>query len=469
MSRQKKWWWVSANTLTTSTKHRKDTPVISPTIAQETASATPQHEDQSTWAVVGNQVVLTGIDTLAVTAGGVSAPSTWLQEQSVIWNEYQNQYQFGDDYVCIEIDGKWWQLYPNGSVPYKYQLRNDEIGFIKVWNVDKWSSGVTGKQQIHIHFYSKFLHSYPIDTLYHQIENITSIFFADDSYDINTSRGDIHADVTNGKSFLSVDDISNVISRSKVRQHYYENQELELSAEELDFLSPLTNNKGGQKLIPTSVLEKLNRMYYQQTNVGANNIVMKRELETAYFGKSKGGDLWCKMYNKSKQVKVKCDTDTPLLWMENGWNGDDTVVRVEFSIRRGALKDMDDGKYIPLKSFLSEINTLWKYLTDKWCRMVEEVKTNNSTWSKVTQFWSVIQSAFITPTKNIIRKKSYKAKLNQLFLQGVGCLKQMISFGMMNNQDWCYVKSAITAVENTLTSSIEDGEYYSRRQLLGIA
>ena len=96
-------------------------------------------------------------------------------------------------------------------------------------------------------------------------------------------------------------------------------------------------------------------------------------------------------------------------------------------------------------------------------------KTNNSTWSKVTNFWSVIQSAFVTPTKNIIRKKSYKAKLNQLFLQGVGCLKQMISFGMMNNQDWCYVKSAITAVENTLTLSIEDGEYYSRRQLLGIA
>lgn len=469
MSKQKKWWWEAVTSLTTNQKHRSTIPVISPTIAQDTASATPQHGDPSTWAVVGNQVVLTGIDTLAVTAGGAVAPSNWLQEQASIWSEYQQQYQLGDDYVCIEILGKWWQLYPGGSNPYKYQLRNDEVGYVKVWNVDKWSSGVDGKQQVHIHFYSKFLHSYTPDTLYHQVEELCSVFFSTTDFDINTSRIDLHTDVTNGKKFLSVEDIENVISRSKVRQHYYENQELELSKEELEFLSPTTNNKGGQKLIPTSVLEKLNRMYYQQTNVGANNIIMKRDLETAYFGKSKGGSLWCKMYNKTKQVKVKCDTDTPLLWEENGWNGEDVVVRVEFSITRKALKDMNDGEYVPLKSILPSINTLWKYLTEKWCRMVEEVKTNNSTWSKVTHFWSVIQSAFTQSTTNVIRKKTYKAKLNQLFLQGVGCLKQMISYGMVNNDDWCYVKSAITAIENTLTSSIEDGEYYSRRQLLGIA
>lgn len=248
MSKQKKWWWRAATLLTTNTKHRNGPPVISPTIAQETATSTNHHGDQSTWAVVGNQVVLSGIDTLAVTAGGVSAPSSWLQEQAVIWNEYQSQYEFGDDYVCIEMGGYWWQLYPNGSVPYKYQLRNDEIGFIKVWNVDKWSSGVIGKQQVHIHFYSKFLHSHPNDTLYHEVKKITSNFFTDDSYDLNVSRGDIHTDVTNGKSFLSVDDISNVISRSKVRQHYYENQELELSAEELDLLSPLLITRGGRNL-----------------------------------------------------------------------------------------------------------------------------------------------------------------------------------------------------------------------------
>jgi len=40
---------------------------------------------------------------------------------------------------------------------------------------------------------------------------------------------------------------------------------------------------------------------------------------------------------------------------------------------------------------------------------------------------------------------------------------------MVNNEDWCYVKSTIQALENTLSSSIEDGEYYSRRQLLGVA
>ena len=459
MSKQKKWWWEAVTSLTTSQKHRSTIPVVSPSIAQPPGASTSTH-----------QIVLTGVDTLAVTAGGAVAPSRWLQEQAPLWMEYQQKHNIGDEYICIELDGKWWELYPSGSNPYKYQLRCDEVGYIKIWNVDKWSSGVTGKQQIHIHFYSKYLHQFPITSLYHEVKRLCSLFFDTDYFEILVSRGDIHTDVTNGNSFLTSQDIENVISRSKVRSHYYEDTELQLDADELDLITPpVTNNKGGQKLIPTSLLEKLYRMYNQQSNSGANQVIMKREIETAYFGKKGGGDLWCKMYNKTKQVKVKNDNDTPILWEQNGWNGKDVVVRVEFSIKRGALKNMDGGKYIPLSLFLRSIDTLWKYLTEKWCRMVEEVKTNNTTWSKVTQFWNVVASSFTKVNHTIIRKKVYKARVNQLFLQGIGCLKQMISVGMNTNDDICFIKSAVTAVENILISSIEDGEYYSRRQHLGLA
>ena len=475
MGKQKKWWWVSANTHSTNTKHRSSSPVVSPIVACSGSGASNSTtSNPSTRASFGSkhQVVLSGIDTLAVTAGGASAPSSWLVEQQPIWLEYQNQFDYTQEYLCIELDGRWWQLYPVGSNPYKYQLRNDEVGFIKIWNVDKWGGGVMGKQHIHIHFYSKYLHQFDTKSLFDEVMRITSKFFDTDTYEVNVSRADLHTDVTNGSTFLSTKQIENVISRSKVRQHYYEDTELVLSDAELDGMDgldlPLTNNKGEQKLIDVSVLSKLMRMYHQQTNQGANSIITKREIETAYFGK-KSSSIWGKFYNKTKEVVTKNDDDTPLLWSNNGWNGNDVVVRVEFSMRRDFIKQLDLGKYVSLQSFLQNVDTIWKYLTEKWLRMVDEVKDNNSTWSKVSTFWEYVTKAFVTTTQNVIRKKLYRGKVTQLWKQGVGCIKQMISVGMVNNEDWCYVKSTIQALENTLSSSIEDGEYYSRRQLLGVA
>jgi hypothetical protein len=107
-------------------------------------------------------------------------------------------------------------------------------------------------------------------------------------------------------------------------------------------LTPLTNNKGGQKLIDNELADKLFNMLHNQVEYGCDRVMMKRDLETAYWGNKSTGSIWGKVYNKTKQVKVKNDDDTPLLWIENGWNGKDEVVRVEFSMRRDFLKTMDD-------------------------------------------------------------------------------------------------------------------------------
>ena len=39
--------------------------------------------------------LLSGLDTLTITAGGVVSPSNWLIEQQHIWSEYQKSYQYG--------------------------------------------------------------------------------------------------------------------------------------------------------------------------------------------------------------------------------------------------------------------------------------------------------------------------------------------------------------------------------------
>ena len=130
------------------TKHRSSVPVVSPRITSSAPQSrarirrcfgadsltSSQGVSTSEGAKDPSKVLLSGLDTLTITAGGSCPPTNWLIEQQYIWSEYQQQYQFGDDYSTIEMDNKWWILYPNGALPYKFQMRNDEVGFIKIWN-----------------------------------------------------------------------------------------------------------------------------------------------------------------------------------------------------------------------------------------------------------------------------------------------------------------------------------------------
>lgn len=448
-----------------SNQPRKGGPMVSSSIAGAGLTATPQNQ-------AGNPpaVLLTGVDTLELTAGGAGAPSSWLLEQQEVWNDYQITYDYGNPYCCIELDNKWWELYPYGSNPYKYLLHNKEVGFIKIWNMSKWSSGVQGKQQVHLKLFSKYLHQYTTKTLYDEVVRIVSYFFEDvNEIQIQISRIDLHTDISNGANMLSMEELRNSISRSKVRDYFMETDTLVLTQQEEDLLfGDQSYNKVPQKLIPMDLLDKLSAMYYNQKSVGCDRVITKRNVETATFGKF-NSSVWGKIYNKTAEVKNKNDNDTPLMWINNGWNKKDTVVRVEFSMRREFLKQLDKGLFVSLDHFLKNIANVWDYLTNKWLRLVEEVKENNTTWSKITPFWYVVSTSFKEVCNVIIRKKVYKAKVNKLWSQGIGCLKQMISIGMVSNNDTMFLKATIQAVENTLSSSLSSGDYYLRRQHLGVA
>ena len=425
-------------------------------------------------SAVKHQAVLSGIDTLVLTAGGATSPSDWFLEQHEVWEQYCSSYEFGEEFICVEIGGSWFQLYPYGSHPYKYQLRNPEIGFIKLWNPTKWSSSIQSKQSIHLQLCSKYIHSHSITELNDLVKSICSHFVDNVSaLSIMISRVDLHTDITNGSKMLSYEDIENTITRCKVKSSYFEDSEVQFEDSELEDLRDLVENphycnKGVQKLITPDLLKKFIQLAENQTTNGAKNIISKNELETAYFGKV-GSNIWGKVYDKTKQIQYKNDTDTPLLWFENGWNGEDKVVRVEFSMKRRFLKELDNGNYITLHSFIDNIHKVWKYLTENWLRFVDVKSINNSTWSKLSSFWIIVQSSFRETIDTIIRKKNYQGKVNQLWRQGIGCIKQMISIGMNTNEDIMFLKSTKQAIETTLSSSLISGEYYKRRQLLGVA
>lgn len=476
MRKQKKWWKVFAETFTTK-KHRNSTPVIEPIVAptgpsSRTSSSLPStSHDQS--------VVLSGVDSLVITAGGASGPSEWLKEQQQIWNEYQNSHQQGEEFMSIQFDNKWWVLKPYGTMPYKYQLFNKEVGYIKVWNCDKWHTGSVSQQNIHFDIRSSYLHSFTTPQLYIEIKRILSHLFDNvNNAQIKISRVDLHTDISRKLGMLSAEECTQSISRARYRDYVNDTDTLELTQKEQDLLwGGNTCNKpprNGNNLdlsnpIILGALDKLNKMYQNQMSCGADRVITSKELQTAYWGRFDTGSVWSKCYDKTVKVRKDNDLDTPLLWEQNGWNGEDTVIRAEFSMKRDFLKEINGGKFVFLDYFLNNISDIWGFLTNKWLRLVEEVKKNNPSSSKLTAYWQLVTTAFDTVFNTVIRKRNYGGKIKQLLLQGVGCFKQMISMGMNNNQDTYYLHSSIQAVSDLITTSYDNGDIFERRKLLGVA
>jgi hypothetical protein len=205
-----------------------------------------------------------------------------------------------------------------------------------------------------------------------------------------------------------------------------------------------------------------------QQSIGANRIIGNtNRLETAYWGNHKGGLVWGKIYDKTLCVRKHNDTDIEDLWSANGWNKNKMVVRVEFSMRRGFIKELNEGKFVSLTGFIEGMDIMWDYLTTKWLRLVEVKKKNNLQLSVNTLFWESVSNSFTQTTFKVIRSKSFKGKINQLFKQATGCLTSMISYGMNGEQDKMYMNSVIEAVSKVINLSYDDNSIFHRRRLLG--
>ncbi len=122
-----------------------------------------------------HKVCLTGVDTLVITAGGNVSPSKWLVEHQSIWNQYQQQ-QIGNgiptDALTDEIGGHWWSIRSYGVGQYKYVLDNPEVGHIRIWNTEKWSSAVKTKQHVYLDLRSSYLHQFKSEELVSVITNL---------------------------------------------------------------------------------------------------------------------------------------------------------------------------------------------------------------------------------------------------------------------------------------------------------
>lgn len=149
-----------------------------------------------------------------------------------------------------------------------------------------------------------------------------------------------------------------------------------------------------------------------------------RKLNTINFGSRESG-IYLRIYNKSLEIK----TDKKKEWFKELWevyNADKNkdIWNVEFELKREYLRDIGINNFSDL---YERINSVWRYLTEKW---IVYVKKDNKRIERcsIRNEWLEIQKAFDNyEDKPIIkREKQLNYEASAMIPQIIGCV---VSYG----------------------------------------
>ncbi len=139
-----------------------------------------------------------------------------------------------------------------------------------------------------------------------------------------------------------------------------------------------------------------------------------------------GGDLMCRLYNKTLEIEKSKKTYLYDYWREAGWPGDVTVWRLEFQFRRVVLKELGIKDDLDLPT---NLEGLWKYAMN-WLRLtVPDADTNQSRW-ETHSMWVKLQDErwHRYPLQPLFRvSKSRVPTDERLFVHGLGSVTSFMA------------------------------------------
>jgi len=138
--------------------------------------------------------------------------------------------------------------------------------------------------------------------------------------------------------------------------------------------------------------------------------------EFSGFSIGKGDPIVARIYDKTLENKGKGKAWFETIWEKNGWDGQKNIWRIEFQLRRKALKELGIEK---VESIKENEDRLWNYLTEQW------LKIDDPRWSIVSQTNKPI-------TDPLVRKKVKQGNLFPLTNQIIGIL---VSIGVLINNN----------------------------------
>lgn len=135
------------------------------------------------------------------------------------------------------------------------------------------------------------------------------------------------------------------------------------------------------------------------------------------------GALIARIYDKSLEVTVTQKQWFQSIWSANGWNGESTVIRVEFQARREFLKEMSVDSFLSLCERLAD---MWHYYTSEWLTIRVPCGDSHRDRWVVRDWWLVVQGAFslFGQAYGVLRDKDKQYQLSQerLMKQAMGVL-----------------------------------------------
>ena len=157
-----------------------------------------------------------------------------------------------------------------------------------------------------------------------------------------------------------------------------------------------------------------------------------------YIGFSIGKDVLLRCYDKREELKRN-----PIKWgvFADKYDGiPETLTRVEFQLRRKALKEiqvLDDDETTPgriedVDSYLKVRDCLWRYLTCEWFRFTEEPvdkKNNHHSRAKTWWIWEAVQNAVASvceAVKHVRRAVQVNSEHNKKMAIGVAMIAAMM-------------------------------------------
>lgn len=140
-----------------------------------------------------------------------------------------------------------------------------------------------------------------------------------------------------------------------------------------------------------------------------------------------GGDLSCRLYNKTLEIKKSKKTFLHGPWNEAGWLGEKTVWRLEFQLRRSVLKELRIETPVDLAHNLEGI---WKYAMTSWLRLtIPDSDSNQTRWADHPLWIKLREERWHRyPQEPLYRvPKSRVPTDERLFLHGLGSITSFMA------------------------------------------
>lgn len=402
------------------------------------------------------------VDSLYLRIYHLSQPSHLLLTQVPLWRQYLLDYERGDSPYFLEIpELGTFRLKVGGRAPYEFVLINPQIADIRIWNIDKWDSKAAAQTgQIFVDFRSRFLQKVGLDGVDRFRQILKETFFGEEVGlgFCRVARMDLAVDITD--DVMQWSDLDNFMCRAKkvdVFTHV-------TSANILDILSsnienaPTSLDKSASMLIKSFLDKAIDEVSNDKAASLSRVVTQNRTPQTIYFGRF-GSQLYARKYNKLLTLPVQNKMYMLDIWKQAGWDGEQQVNRIEFSISGDFLKDYVIGDHKDCRDFeiiRHVIPTLWNYLVTQWLTFrTPNFDDNRSRWPIAFSWLNLVNAFGEDLYEDSYRDNSRKVPEfdEHLYKQALGCL---ISAAALKDSSHSSDADIMTDVASRLLHSFND-------------